>query len=138
MGTTCAEGVLFRCSWTSGPVGLIPGQGQYGHLAKSPSCERLSESYRKSFCLHRYEALKATVMLYDPLLWSFTGSAAMLRRPGYKPHDDLPLGAGCVGVGNWGVRAVPNPVDFGTSVPEPPARINPAHDEASAGLATAY
>ena len=44
--------VLCRYFWTSDSVGLMPGQGQYCTLAKSPSCERLSESYRKSFCLH--------------------------------------------------------------------------------------
>lgn len=43
---------LCRYFWTTGPVGLMLGQGQYCTLAKSPSCERLSESYRKSFCLH--------------------------------------------------------------------------------------
>lgn len=45
--------VLCRYFWTSGSVGLMLSQGQYRIHAKSPSCERLSESYRKSFCSHR-------------------------------------------------------------------------------------
>ncbi len=44
--------VLCRYFWTSGSVGLMLSQRQYRIHAKSPSCERLSESYRKSFCSH--------------------------------------------------------------------------------------
>lgn len=44
--------VLCRYFWTSGSVGLMFSQVQYRIHAKSPSCERLSESYRKSFCSH--------------------------------------------------------------------------------------
>lgn len=45
--------VLCRYFWTPGLVGLMLSQGQYPTCAKSPSCERLSESYRKSVCSHR-------------------------------------------------------------------------------------
>lgn len=44
--------VLCRSFWTSASVGLMLSQRQYPSRAKSPSCERLSESYRKSFCSH--------------------------------------------------------------------------------------
>ncbi|KAM7396961.1 hypothetical protein PAMP_019964 [Pampus punctatissimus] len=123
----------------TGLVGLMLGQGQYRIHAKSPSCERLSESYhifsrwkivgqsgpgtKTNTAPIRSSPQGAEIthqglsLALDPCPGLCDGEGRRLSGPEETTHHScVQLHTGYISVGSQGVRKEPNPADFGTFV----------------------